>query len=278
MQNFPYCMFFIVPSVLLLYFAVSSNTIMDLDSSQLIAVIIFGIILMFLMSGFIVVMVLFHRQRQFQNRQKIDYLTAEYEKTILSVEKEIREQTLVHVGQELHDNIGQILSLAKLTLRHTDPDKISDARKLVHQAIKEVRSLSKSINLDWANDINLNDFIDGELDRISKLGFCQTTFQSNTGDLQLDQKKKLVLIRMIQESLNNAIKHASPSLISIIINQSPQQLDISIKDNGVGFDLQQNSEGLGLVNLDSRMRTIGGEVKISSALHQGTEIQLRLSI
>src|SRR5690606_3182060 len=215
-------MIFIVPSVLLLYFAVSSTTIMDLDSSQLIAVIIFGIILMFLMSGFIVVMVLFHRQRQFQNRQKIDHLTAEYEKTILSVEKEIREQTLVHIGQELHDNIGQILSLAKLTLRHTDPDKISDARKLVHQAIKEVRSLSKSINLDWANDINIKDFIVNELDKVSKLGFCKTTLESNIDDLQLDQKKKLVLIRMIQECLNNAIKHASPTLISIVIHRSPE--------------------------------------------------------
>lgn len=278
MQYLSYYKFFIVPRVRLSYFAISSNTIMDLDPSQLIAVIIFGIILMFLMSGFIVVMVLFHRQRQFQNRQKIAHLTAEYEKTILSVEKEIREQTLVHVGQELHDNIGQILSLAKLTLHQTDPEKISEARKLVHQAIKEVRSLSKSINLDWANDVDLRDFINRELDRISKLGFCQTTFHSNLDGLQLDPKKKLVLIRMIQESLNNAIKHASPSLISITINHSPPQLDIAIRDNGIGFDLQQNSDGLGLVNLDSRMRAIGGQVKISSALHQGTEIQLRLPI
>src|SRR5690606_12686509 len=184
----------------------------------------------------------------------------------------------VYIGQELHDNIGQILSLAKLTLRHSDPDKISDARNLVHQAIKEVRSLSKSINLDWTNDINLKDFIDNELGKVSKLGLCKTTFQSNIDDLQLDQKKKLVLIRMIQECLNNAIKHAFPSLISISISHSPERLEISIKDNGVGFDLLQASEGLGLNNLESRMKTIGGEVKISSVLQQGTEIQLLLSI
>lgn len=251
---------------------------MDLDSTQVIFVIIFGIVLMFLMSGFIVVMVLFHRQRQFQSAQKIESITAEYEKTILSVEKEIREQTLVYVSQELHDNIGQILSLTKLTLRHTDPERISDAKKLVQQAIKEVRGLSKSINLDWANDVNIKDFIEDELSKISRLGFCETSFYSTVEEPPLDKNKKLVLIRMIQECLNNSIKHASPTLISITLNCRPQIMAIEIKDNGIGFDLTHTFDGLGLNHLESRMRTIGGEVKISSILDRGTEVQLLLSI
>jgi signal transduction histidine kinase len=172
---------------------------MELNSSQVIFVILFGIILMFLMSGFIVVMVLLHRQRLFQNRQKIDSITAEYEKTILSVEKEIREQTLVHVGQELHDNIGQILSLTKLTLRKADPEKISDAKNLLQQAIQEVRKLSRSINLDWANEVNLKVFIENELNKISRVGFCKTDFKTNDENIILDKNKKLVLIRLIQE-------------------------------------------------------------------------------
>lgn len=251
---------------------------MDLDSSQLIFVIIFGIVLMFLMSGFIVVMVLLHRQRQFQNRQKIDSITAEYEKTILSVEKEIKEQTLVHVGQELHDNIGQILSLTKLTLHKSDPENISDARKLVQQAIKEVRQLSKSINLDGTAEINLKEFIENELNKVSQVGFCKTELQSNVEDIHLDKNKKLVLIRLIQECLNNAIKHASPSLISITIDHYPEETAILIRDDGIGFDIHKPSEGMGLNNLGSRMKAIGGQVQISSFPKQGTEIRLLLSI
>src|SRR5690554_804749 len=250
---------------------------MEQDSSQIIFAIVFGIILMLLMSGFIVVMVFFHRQRQFKNRQKIDHLTSEYEKTILSVEKEIREQTLVYVGQELHDNIGQILSLTKLTLRHTDPQRIAEAKNLVQQAIKEVRSLSKTINLEWVNEVNLKEFIANELDKISSLGFCETELSINAEEIQLDNNKKLILIRMIQECLNNSMKHASPSLISISIEKLAEQVTIVIKDNGTGFDLNQVSDGQGLGNLESRMKAIGGEITISSAPNQGTEIQLLLS-
>ena len=251
---------------------------MALDSSQVVIIIIFGIILMFLMSGFIVVMVLFHRQRQFQHKQKIDSITAEYEKTILSVEKEIREQTLVHVGQELHDNIGQVLSLTKLPLRNADTGRISEAKNLIQQAINEVRSLSRAINLDWANEVNLIGFIKNELDRISKLGFCKTDFQSNVDFIHLDKNKKLVLVRMIQECLNNAIKHAVPTLIAISINHHPSSLVIIVKDNGVGFDPSNAVDGLGLTNLTTRMRTIGGRVNIRSTPDKGTEIDLLLPI
>src|SRR5690606_10501704 len=235
-----------------------------------------GMILMLLMSGFIVVMVLFHRQRQFRNRQKMERLTAEYENTVLSVEKEIREQTLVHVGQELHDNIGQILSLTKLTLRNTDPQRIAEARDLVQQAIKEVRSLSKAINLDWVKEINLNEFIANELEKISTLDFCQTEFHSDVEEVSLDDSKKLVLVRMIQECLNNAIKHASPTQISIHVEQSPDYLSISIQDDGLGFDLKQASTGQGLRNLETRMKTIGGEIKFFSNPGEGTLIRLLL--
>lgn len=249
---------------------------MEQDPSQIVIVIIFGIILMLLMSGFIVMMVLFHRQRQFRNRQKIDYLTAEYEKTVLSVEKEIREQTLVYVGQELHDNIGQILSLTKLTLRNADSQRVEEAKDLIQQAIREVRGLSKAINLDWLKETDLKDFIANELDKIASLDFCKTELITNVEKIDIEVSKKLVLIRMIQECLNNAIKHASPTLISIIIENLPDKMLISIEDDGVGFDVNQASDGQGISNLQSRMKTIGGHIDVISAADRGTQIRLLL--
>lgn len=246
------------------------------DSSQIIFVITLGIILMLLMSGFIVVMVLFHRQRQFRNRQKVERITAEYEKTVLSVEKEIREQTLVHVGQELHDNIGQILSLTKLTLRHTDPQRIAEAKNLVQQAIKEVRSLSKAINLDWVKEVSLTEFINNELNKISSLDFCKTEFHTNANEILLEDSKKLVLVRMIQECLNNSIKHAAPSMISINVEYTPENLNICIVDDGMGFDVSKESTGQGIRNLQTRIKTIGGKADVKSTLGLGTQIQLSL--
>jgi len=93
----------------------------------------------------------------------------------------------------------------------------------------------------------------------------------------LDNNKKLILIRMIQECLNNSIKHASPSLISISVDCLSERMAVVIKDNGIGFDLEKVSGGQGLGNLESRMRAIGGEITITSAPNQGTQIQLLLS-
>lgn len=143
---------------------------MNYEPTQIFFIVFSGIILMLLMSGFIIVMVLLHRQQQLRNRQKMENLKAEYDKTMLKVEKEIQDQTLSFIGQELHDNLGQILSLAKLTLNSPDEENYSEGKRLINHAIKEVRSLSKRLNLDWVKEVKLEDFIRGELQKIEKSG------------------------------------------------------------------------------------------------------------
>nr|WP_308428666.1 ATP-binding protein [Echinicola pacifica] len=237
-----------------------------------------GIILMLLMCSFIVVMVLLHRQQQFRNRQKMDQLKGEYERTILGVEKEIQEQTLSYIGQELHDNLGQILSLTKLTLSRPDPENFSEGKKLINQAIKEVRSLSKSLNLDWVKEVQLSQFIQGELQKIENSGFSKTLFETNLEHLELEQDKKVVLIRIIQECLNNTMKHAEPELITILLREENNTLTLILKDDGKGFHVAEDHSGMGLHNLKSRIETIGGTLNISSIIGIGTEIKLLLPI
>jgi two-component system NarL family sensor kinase len=84
------------------------------QEGQLITIIISGVFFAGLMSTFVIAIVVLHRQRQVQNRQKLDYLKSEYEKTLLNIENEIQQETLNHIGRELHDNVGQLLSVAKL--------------------------------------------------------------------------------------------------------------------------------------------------------------------
>ncbi|GAB3660021.1 hypothetical protein GCM10028791_33720 [Echinicola sediminis] len=248
------------------------------DQSQFIFLIISGVLLMVLMCGFIVVMVLLHRQQQLRNRQKMEMLKTEYERTILHVEKEIQEQTLSFIGQELHDNLGQVLSLTKLTLNQPSPENFSEGKRLINQAIKEVRSLSKRLNLDWVKEVQLLDFVKGELEKIEKSGFCKVQFESNIETVELQQDAKLVLIRLTQECLNNIIKHAEPNTISMVIHLSGENLKMLIKDDGKGFDTTDTSQGMGLHNLQSRIETIGGTFTISSIISLGTEIQFNLPI
>lgn len=246
------------------------------QESQIALIFFGGAFLVVVMSTFIVSMVVLHRQRQVQNRQKLDHLKVEYEKTLLNIENEIQQDTLQHVGRELHDNIGQLLSLAKLNLNSSKPEKQAEGKEYINQIIHEVRGLSKSLNLDWVESLSLDDFVSQQLARIESTGFCQTHFSTDHSFDKLEKDQKLVLVRVIQESLNNAIKHAGPSEIVIKIYQSLDKREIEISDNGAGFDLAQKSAGSGMTNLKKRMETIGGTSDIQSSQGSGTTIKLSL--
>ncbi|MEN2281708.1 ATP-binding protein [Algoriphagus sp. SE2] len=229
-----------------------------------------------LMSSFVIAMVFIHRQRQVQNRQKLDQIKSEHEKTLLNIENEIQQETLSYVGRELHDNIGQLLSLAKLYLGSSKPEKQSEGKETINQVISEVRALSKNLNLDWVESLTIVEFIEQQLEKIESTGYCKTkvAYEFELGDFPKDQK--LVLIRVIQEVLNNAMKHASPDLISINVKRFGSDRVIEIKDNGKGFDTSLESDGSGMFNLKKRMETIGGDFSITSSVGNGTLIHLML--
>ena len=251
---------------------------MSSPNAQVYIVILAGIFLMLVMVVFVVFMVLIHRQKQFKNHQEMNMLKAEYEKTILNVEKEIQEQTLKFVGQELHDNIGQMLTLAKLYVNSSNPEQMAESRILISQTIKEVRSLSKSLNINWVEHISINEFIANELSKIEKTGLCKTTLTYDDELQDLEKDKKIVLVRLLQESLNNAMKHAQPSILQVNLHRNKKNLICSITDNGKGFDTQSKSNGMGLYHLNERMKSVGGSSEISSIIGIGTEIKLILPI
>lgn len=249
---------------------------MSEQESQFLLILFGGIFFAFLMSLFVVAMVFLHRQRQVQNRQKLDQIKAEHEKTLLNIENEIQQETLTHIGRELHDNIGQLLSLAKLNFGSAKPEKHAEGRIILNQIIKEVRGLSKTLNIDWVEAITLDDFFEQELKKIQATGFCETTFENSINNFELTKDQKLVLIRVTQECLNNAIKHASPDSIDVKIYQNGKGKYINIIDDGKGFDVTIPSKGSGMTNLKKRMETIGGEFHLTSVVGKGTEIKLLL--
>lgn len=100
------------------------------SSQQTFFAILTGVILMVIMAAFIIVIVIVHRQRQIKNRHKIQIIKADFKNTILNAEKEIRENTLHYVSQELHDNIGQLLSLTKIVLNNPDPAAVFEGKNL----------------------------------------------------------------------------------------------------------------------------------------------------
>jgi two-component system NarL family sensor kinase len=102
--------------------------------------------------------------------------------------------------------------------------------------------------------------------------------ESDGSFIVLEKEEKLVLIRVIQECLNNAIKHAQPDHIAIRIQKNERVRKIEVSDDGSGFDTSQKSLGSGMYNLAKRMETIGGKFNLTSVVGKGTQINLELPL
>ncbi|MBU0695361.1 MAG: histidine kinase [Bacteroidetes bacterium] len=213
-------------------------------------------------------------------RQEKEDLRKAYEQTILQSQIEIQEQTLRTISQEIHDNIGQVLSLVSLnvsTIPTTDLEKRTFTRSLVSKAIADLRDLSKSLNPERIQIINFEDAIAHELKMMEKSGNFTTSFTVENKIRELAPDKKIILFRMIQEVFNNIIKHAKATRIDIIFSMKQEKSTITIKDNGIGFIADENTfNGIGLSNIKKRAEMISAIFEISSVLKQGTTVKLIL--
>ncbi|GAA5022261.1 hypothetical protein GCM10011506_01290 [Marivirga lumbricoides] len=232
-----------------------------------------GTAILMLLVTFIIAFLFIHQRKYFEHQRKLAHLDAKYQEETMKAQMEMQEKTLEYVGRELHDNIGQILSLIKLNLSNPEPEQIRESKGLVSNAIKDLRALSHRMNLNWANEISLIDFIESEAKKIRNIGSFKVYFEQH-GQLSIENtENKVVLFRIIQECINNTIKHSAAEEISFTI---PENQHLVLKDNGKGFDLGEVERGSGLVNLQQRAKVIGAELLINSKPGEGTRIDIYL--
>lgn len=252
--------------------------------------ILAGCVLLLLVAIFIPILIIRHRQRQSDSNKSIEQLQSKFQQELLQAQLEIQEQTLKNISQEIHDNIGQVLSLTKLNLNRIDVDKtedlkekIKDSKDLVSKAIHDLRDLSKSLNTDNIAAMGLLRTIGYELEMIRKTGF-QTLLEVTGNEIKMEPQKELILFRIVQETLNNIIKHAEAKTITVIMAYHPDKLELQVKDDGRGVDLSPLNEkaegdfGLGIRNMHNRAKLIGADFNMSSKIGIGTAVSLIVPI
>jgi len=230
-----------------------------------------------------------YRNRHRKLLREREQLRLSYERELLKSQLEIQEQTFRHISQEIHDNIGQMLSLAKLNLSTMDPaqqisleQKITDSKKLVSQAIYDLRNLSHGLNTDYVADMGLPRAIEHELEMIRKSGDQETVFETEGNAYRIDKQREVIIYRIVQETLNNILKHAASRKIIIHLHYSLEEITLTITDNGKGFDLTpldiDKSYGLGIKNMYNRARLMGARFQISSTLGEGTSVVVTVPV
>ena len=183
------------------------------------------------------------------------------------------------LGEELHDNINPLLATVKLYMDCALSDEkmrlnlISDSKEFINTAMEEIRSLSKSLIAPALSDIGLSEALNDLIETISMVN--DTLLFKNWYNLeedQLDQKLKLTIYRIVQEQLNNILKHAKARCVHISLEQNNGSLLLTLKDDGVGFDTTQKRKGVGIQNIISRAELCGGKVTVNSRIGAGCEL------
>lgn len=249
---------------------------MNASNVEVVIAVLFGSLILALIGVFMFVMVIVYQKRKIRNIREQQRLITEYEQAVLKAKVEIREETLKYVGQELHDNVGQVLSLIKLYLSRPEMRHKADIPQLIDQAILDIRSLSQDLNINRVEQYSLSDFIEQELNKVHKSGFVKTSFESTGTCEPVKMQSKLMISRIFQECINNILKHAEAKHIFVKLLTEDGSCLLSVADDGIGFETTAGHLGSGLINIYDRVKLIGGDIKITSRLGVGTEIMLRI--
>src|SRR5689334_20607377 len=173
---------------------------------------------------FIILLSMLFNRRQIRNRQEKLKMKSDFSRTLLESQLEIREQTLRYVGQELHDNLGQIASLIKINLNtiktKDDPEsleKMENTKALLRTLITDLKILSVSLGAEKINQDGLVAALQLEIDRMNATGQFIASFEKRGEISFLTSDRFVIVYRMVQEVLNNIIKHSqSPTVVLTI--------------------------------------------------------------
>ncbi len=242
-----------------------------------------------IISLFIVFFMIFFQKKQSQNLLEKAALKAQFEQEILNAENEIQDSTMKHISRELHDNVGQMLTLVKIQLNNLSEEspenkKINDSKEFVNRVLTDIRALSKSLNSDNLMHEGLEKAIGFEVERVKKLGNYVVNFTANTGIVTLDRKKEILIFRIFQELLQNCLKHAKAKNIEVNLEETIQCLNLVVVDDGVGFDyetkINQNGfqGGAGLNNLIHRASLMNGKLVFERGKVNGTKVHLTIPV
>ncbi len=247
--------------------------------SDLITLVVTFFVFMLLIFFIVITLAVNYRKRKREN----ETLRVQFSEQLLKSQLEIQEQTLQYVSRELHDNIGQVASLIKInlnTLQPANPDafdtKINNTKDLVKQLITDLKILSSGLNGDKMNKVGLLKALQNEADRINKTGVFAARFVQQGDVPAIHGDQAIILYRMVQELLNNALKHSEAKEITIHANlDRNNRFILTISDDGKGFDVAEklkdmDDTGNGLLNLQERAKVINASIEFQSLPGKGS--------
>ncbi|WP_162126133.1 sensor histidine kinase [Flavobacterium phycosphaerae] len=217
-------------------------------------------------------------KREVEHQHKMQLFTTKFE---------IQQQTMEYIGKEIHDNIGQKLTLAslytqQLEYKNTEPDSkesIDNVSLLINESLAEMRELTKSLIDNAIEKNSIYKLIKEECERVKKLKLFTVKLSCNIKDIDLDYQSKTILVRILQEFFQNSIKHSECKNLTLQLNVSDKNVVLMLVDDGKGFDISKTyTNGIGLNNMKKRTEMLEGQFTLESQLSIGTKVTVTLPL
>ena len=239
----------------------------------------FATIILLLLLCFLLFFFIKYRARRNAQIRENSEMEKRFEEALLTSQLEVQEATYSVLAKELHDNVGQLLSSGKMLLviaqrqLKQPPETLSIVEETISKAIVELRSLSKSLDKEWLEQFDIIENLLAEIGRIESGGILKISFEG-VETVPFNSEKQIILFRIMQEALQNIIRHAEAATIQIRMEITGEKLHIKIADDGKGFVGETNG-GLGISNMKFRTRLLGGEIRWDTT-EKGSEVSIVL--
>jgi hypothetical protein len=238
------------------------------------------IVFLLVIVGFVIIFYVFQKRKtqllieKAQEKQR-------YETELAKTQIEIQEQTLKNISWELHDNVGQLLSVAKMQLNmlstqieDNNRTRLVELSDVIGKSLQDIRLLSRTLNHEVLHDMGLKKALKLELQRFNRLKFLKATFQVDGEEQDIDDKDEIIIFRIFQEFFSNVMRHSKAQQLDVKLDYNGEKLTVLATDDGIGFNFSNRSKGMGLINMESRSKLINAEYSLTSKLGKGTQIQL----
>jgi signal transduction histidine kinase len=250
-------------------------------TEMILFIVLVSAIVIILITG-IVVFVFRYRKRKIIYTREKEETEKQHKLALLNNQLQIQQQTMQFIGSEIHDSVTQKLTLASIYSQRLEfenqyppiTEKLNSISNIINDSLSELRDLSKTLTDNRVQDTTLPGLLQTECDRVNDTNICKAVLHSDF-DREMSVTVKSFLFRVMQEFIQNSLKHAACNLIEICLKDSKTGLEIIASDNGKGFDTENtHSNGIGLTNMKRRVALIGGRFSLQSEPGKGICLQL----
>jgi signal transduction histidine kinase len=202
--------------------------------------------------------------------------------TLLMRAQENERRTL---ARELHDEIGQSLSAIMMETEGAEcseqsapvSEHLAAIRSLADKTLNQVRDLALLLRPSMLDDLGLTPALNWHARETTKRTGRKVVVSTDEAIDSLPDEHQTCIYRLVQEAVNNAVRHASASTVEVAVNRERERVNVSVHDDGAGFDAR-HTRGLGLLGMEERVRRLGGRLKITSDPGRGTLVQAALPV